>query len=92
MKHEDRLEGREWSPRGARIEVDWAVLIDSPAGKIGAEVLNVSARGFRLRTALTLEPGWKVSMRFAKDAPLDAVIQWVEGAHAGGVFAEAAAL
>ena len=92
MKHEGRLEGREWSPRPARIDVGWVVLIECPAGKVGAELLNVSASGFRVRTARALESGWKVSMRFVKDAPVDGVIQWVEGRNAGGVFVESAAL
>jgi hypothetical protein len=92
MKHEGRLEGREWSPRGTRIDVGWVVLIDCPAGMVGAEVLNVSAAGFRVRTARTLEVGWKVSMRVAKDAPVDGVIQWVDGRNAGGIFVESAAL
>jgi hypothetical protein len=92
MKHEGRLEGREWSPRPARIDVGWVVLIECPAGKVGAEVLNVSAGGFRVRTARALEAGWKVSMRFARDAPVDGVIEWVEGRDAGGIFVESAAL
>ena len=55
MKHEGMLAGCEWSPRGARIDVGWVVLIECPAGKVGAEVLNVSAAGFRVRTARALE-------------------------------------
>ena len=92
MKHEGRLEGREWSPRSTRIDVGWLVSIESPAGKVRAEVLNVSARGFRLRCARALEAGWKVSMRFARDAPVDGLIQWVEGKDAGGVFVESVTL
>lgn len=92
MKHEGMLEGREWSPRSTRINIGWLVLIESPAGRVRAELLNVSARGFRLRSARPLEAGWKVSMRFAKDAPVDGLIQWVEGKNAGGVFVESAAL
>jgi hypothetical protein len=45
-----------------------------------------------VRTARTLEVGWKVSMRVAKDAPVDGVIQWVDGRNAGGIFVESAAL
>ena len=92
MKPEGKLEGREWSPRGSRIDVTWPVVIDSPVGKVRAEIINVSARGFRLRTARALEAGWKVAMRFAKDSPIDGIIQWVDGRNAGGVFVEAIAL
>ena len=92
MKHDGRLSGRELRPRSARIDVNWIVLIDCPAGKVPAEVINVSARGFRLRTARALETGWEVAIRFAKDAPVKGIIQWVEGRSAGGVFAEAIAL
>ena len=92
MKAEGKLEGRELLPRSTRIDVDWAVELECPAGKVRAEVINVSARGFRIRTARALETGWNVAMRFARDAPVDGVIQWVEGRNAGGVFAEAVAL
>ena len=92
MKAEGKLEGRELLPRSTRIDVAWAVELDCPAGKVRAEVLNVSARGFRLRTARALEAGWEVAICFARDAPVDGMIQWVEGRNAGGVFAEAVAL
>jgi hypothetical protein len=92
MKHEGRLEGRELTPRSARIDVGWIVLIDCPAGKFRAEMLNVSARGFRLRAARALEPGWEVGITFGKDAPVKGIVQWVEGKHAGGAFAEPVAL
>jgi hypothetical protein len=92
MKAEGRLEGREWRPRNTRVDVGWAVVLECPAGRVRAQVLNVSARGFRLRTARALEAGWEVAMRFAQDAPVAGLIQWVEGRNAGGVFAEAVAL
>jgi hypothetical protein len=92
MKAEGKLEGRELLPRSTRIDVGWMVILESPAGKIRAEVLNVSARGFCLRTARALEAGWEVAIRFARDAPVAGLIQWVEGRNAGGVFSEAVAL
>lgn len=92
MKHEGKLEGREWSPRAARIDVRWDVMVKCASGNIAAEVVNVSARGFRLRTARVLETGAEVTLRFAKEAPVNAIIQWVAGKEAGGVFAEAVAL
>ncbi|HET7605503.1 MAG TPA: PilZ domain-containing protein [Sphingomicrobium sp.] len=92
MKAEGKLEGRELLPRSTRIDVGWPVVLECPAGKVRAEVLNVSARGFRLRTARALEAGWEVAIRFARDAPVAGLIQWVEGRDAGGVFSEAVAL
>jgi hypothetical protein len=92
MKAEGKLEGRELSLRSTRIDVGWAVELECPTGKVRAEVLNVSAGGFRIRTARALEAGWNVAIRFARDAPVDGVIQWVERRNAGGVFAEAVAL
>jgi PilZ domain-containing protein len=92
MKHHGTLTGREWSPRRVRIDVDWLVVLESPAGKVRAEILNVSARGFRLRAARALEAGSQVAILFAKDSPIDGIIQWVDGRNAGGVFVEAAAL
>ena len=92
MKHEGMLEGREWARRSARIDVGWIVLIETPAGKIRAQMLNVSARGFKLRAARALETGAEVTLRFAKEAPVKAIIHWVAGKEAGGVFAEPVAL
>lgn len=92
MKPDGKLEGREWSRRSARIDVGWIVLIECPAGKVRAQMLNVSARGFRLRSAKALEAGWKVSINFGKDAPVNATVQWVDGRNAGGIFVEAIAL
>ncbi|WP_155264179.1 PilZ domain-containing protein [Sphingomonas segetis] len=92
MKVEGKLEGRELLPRRTRIDVGWLVVLESPAGKVRAELLNVSARGFRLRTARALEAGAEVAIRFARDAPIAGLIQWVDGRNAGGVFAEAVAL
>ena len=92
MKMDGRLEGREWLPRSTRIDVRRLVVLESPKGRVRAELLNVSAKGFRLRTTRALEAGWQVGIRFAKDAPIGGLIQWVEGGNAGGVFVEAVAL
>ena len=53
---------------------------------------STAANGFRLRTARALEVGAEVALRFAKEAPVKAVIQWVSGKEAGGVFVESIAL
>ncbi|HYX46574.1 MAG TPA: PilZ domain-containing protein [Sphingomicrobium sp.] len=92
MKHEGMLEGRELRPRGTRIDVRWNVIVKWAGRSIPAEIVNVSAKGFRLRTARALEVGTEVALRFAKDAPVEAVIQWVSGKEAGGVFVEPVAL
>jgi hypothetical protein len=92
MKYEGMLQGRELLPRGTRIDVSWNVMVKWAGRRIPAKVVNVSATGFRLRTAGALEVGAEVMLRFAKDAPVKAVIHWVAGKEAGGVFVEAAAL
>jgi hypothetical protein len=92
MKHEGMLEGREWLPRGTRIDVSWNVIVKCGRARIAAQVVNVSAQGFRLRTARALEPGTEVALRFAKDAPIMALIQWVSGKEAGGVFLDSITL
>jgi hypothetical protein len=92
MKNEGMLEGREMLPRSKRIDVRWNVIVRWGGRRIPAEVVNVSASGFRLRTARALEVGAQVVLRFAKEAPVNAVIQWVSGKEAGGVFVESIAL
>ena len=92
MKHEGMLEGRELLPRGTRVDVGWNVMVRHAGRSIPAKVMNVSASGFGLRTARALEVGAEVVLRFAKDAPVRAVIHWVAGKEAGGVFVESIAL
>jgi len=92
MKYEGRLVAREWHPRTARIEVGYDVLVRCAAGDIAAQVINVSSRGFRLRSRHPLEEGWEVSVAMPEVEPMRAVIRWVAGLDAGGVFLEAAAL
>lgn len=92
MKHEGLLQGRELLPRGTRIDVSWNVMVKFDGRRIPAEVVNVSAEGFRLRTARALEAGAEVMLRFARDEPIKAVIHWVAGKEAGGAFVEPIAL
>jgi hypothetical protein len=92
MKHEGMLEGRELRPRSTRIDVSWNVIVKCGRASIPAEVINVSARGFRLRTARELAVGAQVALRFAKDAPVKGMIQWVTGKEAGGIFLDSVAL
>jgi hypothetical protein len=92
MKHEGMLQGRELLPRGTRIDVSWKVMVNCAGKNVPAEMLNVSATGFRLRAARAMEVGAEVALRFAKDPPVQAIIQWAAGKEAGGVFVESVAL
>lgn len=92
MKHEGHLEGREWQPRSARIDVGYDVLVRSAVGVVRAKVLNVSNKGFRLKARSPLEPGSQVRLEMHKVEPVSAVIRWACGLDCGGVFVEAAAL
>lgn len=92
MKHEGMLEGRELLPRSTRIDVSWNVMVKCARGNVPAEVVNVSAQGFRLHTARALEVGAEVALRFANETPIKALIQWVSGKEAGGVFLDSVAL
>jgi hypothetical protein len=92
MKHEAILEGHELLPRDPRVEVGFAVRVHCAAGEIGAEILNMSSDGFRLRTENPLQVGWVVTLEAAKQFPVKALICWACGQDAGGVFAEPVSL
>ena len=55
MKFEGKFEGREITPRAARIDVKYDALVRSDCGAVDAMILNVSCKGFRLHTAEELE-------------------------------------
>lgn len=86
MNYDGSLVAREWRRRSPRIDVSWSVTVECSMGEVRGEVVNVSAGGFRLRTASALEAGWDVALRFAKDAPVKGVIRWAAGNDAGGMF------
>jgi hypothetical protein len=92
MKHEAILEGQEWLPRDPRIDVDYDVRVRCDAGEIPAQVVNLSADGFRLLSSNPLQVGWEVTLEAGKFDPVKAVICWACGFEAGGVFAEPVAL
>ena len=92
MKHEAILEEREWLPRDPRIDAEYDVRVRWQDGEIEAQVLNVSADGFRLRTTNPLQVGWEVMLETGKSDPVKAIICWACGHDAGGVFAEPVAL
>lgn len=92
MKHEAVLEGQELHPRDQRIDAQYDVRVHCPSGDIGAQVINLSSAGFRLRSHDPLQAGWVVTLEAADHGPVKALICWVSGRDAGGVFADAVAL
>lgn len=92
MKHEAILAGQEWLPRDPRIDVDYDVRVRCDAGEVPAQVVNLSADGFRLLSSNPLQVGWEVTLEAGKFDPVKAVICWASGLEAGGVFAESVAL
>jgi hypothetical protein len=92
MKHEAILDWQEWLPRDARTDVDYDVRVHCDSGDIDAQVVNLSADGFRLRSADPLQVGWEVTLEAGKYQQVKAVICWACGLDAGGVFAEPVAL
>lgn len=92
MKYEGRLDGHEIVPRPARIDTSFDVLVRCAAGDFEASITNLSGRGFRLRSAGVLEPGWEVLLQVPKMAPVKGVIRWAAGGDAGGIFMDAVAL
>ena len=92
MKHEAILAGQELLPRDPRVEAEMLVRVHCPAGEVEAHIINLSSDGFRLRTANPLQVGWVVTLEAAKNFPVKALICWVCGQDAGGVFAEPVSL
>jgi PilZ domain-containing protein len=92
MKFEGKLEGREITPRNARIDVRYDAQVRFGGGAVDAMILNVSSKGFRLHAAEELEPGMDVTLEVAKLEPVRGQIRWTRGQESGGVFLEAIAL
>ena len=92
MKYDGKLEGREFEPRAARIDVDYDALVRLDWGAVEAQILNVSNQGFRLRSRIELEPGEQVTLEVPKLEPVRGMIRWACGDECGGVFLEAVAL
>lgn len=89
---EGRLSGREINPRAIRVEVEYDALLRFDCAVIGAQILNVSSDGFRLRSAEELEPGMEVTVEVEKLEPVRAKIRWTCGHESGGVFLDPIAL
>lgn len=92
MKFEGKFEGREISPRAARIEVAYDVLVRHETGEVRAQILNLSGQGFRIRLSDALEAGSQVTLEVANLPPVKAIIRWASEYEAGGVFVEPVAL
>ena len=79
MKHEAILEG-DWLPRDPRVDAEFDVRVRWDEGEAEAQILNVSADGFRLRTMDPLQVGWEVTLETRQ-------VQSGEGDHLLGVRA-----
>ena len=92
MKHEAIFAGDEWAPRDPRVDVDFDVRVRCATEQVEAQILNLSADGFRLHTARPIAAGSEVTLEAAAQFPVRALICWACGLEAGGVFAEAVTL
>ena len=92
MKHEAIEVERDWHDRDSRVETDFDVRVRWTEGEIEAQILNVSADGFRIRTTDPLEVGSEVTLETGGYDAVKAIICWACGHDAGGVFAEPVAL
>jgi len=92
MKHETILAGDGFSPRDPRVDVGFDVHVHCETGQVEAQILNLSADGFRLHTSKPVEVGAEVTLEVAKQFPVRALICWACGLESGGVFAEAVTL
>lgn len=88
MKHQAILAAEEWPPRDPRVGVDFDVRVYCEAGPIDAQILNLSADGFRLHSAKPITPGAEVTLEASMQFPVKALICWASGLESGGVFAE----
>lgn len=79
--------------REARVVLNCdAVLTESDGCTIDVVIIDVSKRGFRLRSCAELEIGSEVRLQMSKAAPVRGRIGWICGYEAGGVFLDPAAL
>jgi hypothetical protein len=88
MKLDGKLQGREISTRPARTDVIYDVWVSCDSGDFEAQIVNLSAMGFRLRSEAEFRVGWNVSLKVAKLPPVEVVICWVRGDECGGAFVD----
>ena len=86
MKFEGRLQGREITPRDARIDVKYDAQVRFGSAAIDAMILNVSSKGFRLHAAEELEPGMDVTLEVEKLETVRGHIRWTCGPDYGRAF------
>ena len=86
MKFEGRLEGREIRP--ARTDVTYDVQVECDAGAFDAQIVNLSAMGFRLRCDTAFAVGSRVTVKVDKLPAVAAVIRWVRSGECGGAFVD----
>lgn len=92
MKFEGKIEGREMARRPTRIDVYYDAIVQCGDSEIAAQILNLSARGFRVRSHFALRQGEDVLLVVPKHAPVRASVRWTQGFEAGGVLLDPVAL
>jgi hypothetical protein len=88
MRFDGRLEGREISTRPTRTDVTYDVCLSCESGEFEAQIVNLSAMGFRLRCRGDVQVGSRVSLKVEDLPAVDAVIRWAGGGECGGAFIE----
>ena len=75
---------RKWAPREQRYSLRTATTITTAAGACGAAVVsNLSNRGCRIVTLLTLQPGDRLTLIVEPLGLIEAQVQWTIGDEAG---------
>ena len=92
MRFDGPLQGHELLDREARTQVTYDVWVSTDTGDFEAQIVNLSAMGFRLRSDVEVQVGWNVCLMVAKLPPVEAVVRWVRGDECGGVFLDSVAL
>jgi hypothetical protein len=92
MKFEGNFEGREITRRPTRIDVFYNAMVQCGEAEIAAQIFNLSARGFRLRSYVPLKAGSDVLLVVPKLPPVRASVRWANGCEAGGVLLDPVAL
>jgi hypothetical protein len=92
MKHQAILAADQWPSRDPRVDIDFDVRVHCESGAVEAQILNLSADGFRLHSAKPISPGSEVTLEACTQFPVKALICWASGLESGGVFAEAVTL
>src|SRR3954467_13447946 len=85
MKFEGKLEGREIAPRDARTDIAYDVLVRAEGCEFEAQILNLSAMGFGIRSSVALEVGSNVTLSVAELPGIKAVMRGPRGLAAAGV-------